>query len=611
MLECQLVNESNAMSNNIFRHQSTSGAPAFYERTTSALLALLALSLPLFFWLLGGWGFFDPDEGRYAEIAREMIARGNWITPTLGYTPYFEKPPLLYWLTALSFRVFGQSEWAGRLVPALAALAGLFLTYMLGRRMFGARAGFLGAVILATTVSWPMAARFLIIDMLFSVLLFGALAFWWMGHSARENDETNTRRRGYFLGFWVALALAVLAKGPVAVVLAGLVIGCYWLLCRRGSTLREMEWLPGVLLFLLITAPWFVLVAKSNPGFNHYFWYGQHIGRFLGKGDNREHVKSFTYFFVMLPLLFFPWSFFLPAAFLHGWRKIWPPNTPRRRATIYLTAAATLILLFFSASSSKLITYILPIFPPLALLLGFHFDRMPARGWSRSSWISAALLALTLLTLALVTFLVGPKELRRAEGLGAAWALWPAVLLLAWAGAVIDATLWRRERLVAAIVAGCTLFFAGAMPLLNAAAPNHQISALLNYIQPGLRADGEIVIYESYTQSVGFYTRRRVMIINNENELKFGIAQLPRAQRERWFPSGSPRAQDALRRVLSSPHPVYAVIKDHTEAQRLTRALNGEAIEIIWNKRRAIIGNRAAAAITPPQPGGWLALNAR
>ncbi len=206
------------------------------------LLWITLLCVPLFFMGLGAWGFFDPDEGRYAEMPREMIVRHDFITPTLNYFKYFEKPPLLYWAVAGAYQLFGFHEWAARLVPASAALLGVFTAYFLGRRMFGARAGLLGAIVLATSALWVFLARFLVIDMLVSVLIFAALALWWMGHT----EAKSARGRLYFLGFWSALALAVLTKGPMAVVLVGATIFIYTALCKNWRAWAKMQWLLGL-----------------------------------------------------------------------------------------------------------------------------------------------------------------------------------------------------------------------------------------------------------------------------------------------------------------------------------------------------------------------------
>ena len=172
----------------------------FLEKATrdakSALLTLFAFCIPMFFIMLGAWAFFDPDEGRYAEIPREMLVRGDWVTPTLNFVTYIEKPPLLYWGTMLSFMALGFNETAGRLMPALSALLGVLFTYGLGRRMFGGRAGFSGRDGFSRqTIFWAVMARSLIIDPILAVTVWGAICFWFL---AQSEGETEKRHRARF-----------------------------------------------------------------------------------------------------------------------------------------------------------------------------------------------------------------------------------------------------------------------------------------------------------------------------------------------------------------------------------------------------------------------------
>ena len=360
-----------------------------------AIWALLAISLPLFFFRMGGWAFFEPDEGRYAELPREMLKSGDWITPHLNGVVYFEKPPLLYWAVAAMYRLFGLHEWSGRMVPALAALAGVLLVYGLGRRMFGARAGLLGALACDTSILWILSARELVIDMLFSALIIAGLAFWWLGHTA----ENAGRSRNDVLAMWLSVAGAMLAKGPVTLMVIFAIVVCYLVCCGQTKTGRSgLSW-PGFLLFLLVTAPWFVLVQLRNPGFDHFFWYGQNVGRFLGIGVNREHAEPFWYFLMLWWPAFFPWSLFVPGALIAFRNVIWPfrigdSRTPRRRAALFCFIAFFGVTLFFSASTSKLPQYVLPALPAAAVLIGAYFDACLRRGrgaFSAALWSGVGL----------------------------------------------------------------------------------------------------------------------------------------------------------------------------------------------------------------------------
>ena len=563
-------------------------APRFtppLARTRWIALALL-ICYPLFLFQLGGWGFVDPDEGRYAEIAREMLARHDWVTPTLDTVKFFDKPPLLYWGMAASYSVFGLNEWAARLVPALAALLGLAMTFVLGRRMFGPRAGALGALILATSLMWPVMARVVLTDMLVSSLVFCALALWWLGHTAAD-----PRRSRAFLGFWIALALGVLAKGPVAVVLVGGTILGYVAVCRQWQSLASMRWRAGLALFAVIAVPWFVLVARANPEFNHLFWYEQHVGRFLGDRAIRDHVNGPFYLLELLPLICFPWSVFVPAALCAGWKKIWPAQSEKQRAVVFLASGCVWVTLFFSVSDSKIITYILPVLPLLSLLMGACFDAVRAAKTARPplAW-SASLLALLLAIGAVCAFWLGPRTLQSLNVSGA-WAWTLGALLGVWAPAIWVAAWRAHARAMPLVIAGgFVVVFAAAVLLVSALAPALTTRPLFALLPDPLPADAKIATY-GFFQSPGFYARRRVLVEGAPHELQAGMPQLSPAEKRRWFFNGPAE----LRRLMDVPTPVYCVFQlAAPEQERVMRVLGDVAGEIARNDRFVLVGNRAA-----------------
>jgi len=531
---------------------------------------------------LGGWGLFDADEGRYAEIPREMLARHDWVTPTLNFIKFFDKPPLLYWGIAASYTLLGVHEAAARLIPALAALLGVAMAFALGRRMFGLRAGLLSALILATSLMWPLMARVVVTDMLVSSLVFSALALWWLGHTASE-----PARGRCFLGLWAVLGLGVLAKGPIEIVLSGGTIFLYLLLCRQWRALRALRWGPGLLLLLLIAAPWFVLVAGRNAEFNHFFWYEQHIRRFLGRTIHRDHVQGRFYFFEFLPLIFFPWSLLAPAALLAGWKEVWPARSQKQRAVVFLAGGCAFIMLFFSASDSKLVTYILPVLPLLSILLAAYFDRLLARrqAWSRALTVWAFGLAALLIVGGIAGLARGPHALR---GLGAS----PSWAVAAWRA--------RAGELVAAVAGGFAVAFGCGLLLIAQVAPNLTAGPLVAQIRPGLERGGQVASL-GLIQSLNFYTRQRVYILGHSDELVYGVAHMAPAERKRWLLQD----ENALRRLMARPVPVYFWIRNSNQhgEQAVLAGIAGEAAEVARNYRYTVFGNRAARALQPrPAP---------
>ncbi|HEX9023662.1 MAG TPA: glycosyltransferase family 39 protein, partial [Geobacteraceae bacterium] len=329
-------------------------------------LSLLAIFLGIaFFQYLGRIPLMEPDEGRYAEIPREMLERGDFITPFLNYVKYFEKPPLHYWLNALSFSIFGQNEFAARFPGALMGLLTCLITYYAGRQLFCRRSGLFAALILGTSTGFLLQARIDITDLTLTCTLSASLLFFIL--AAREQ---GSRKGLYYHLFYLCAALAVLAKGLIGIIFPGAIIFLHLAFTRNWRLLREMRPATGIPLFLLVAAPWFVAVSLKNPEFARFFFIHEHFERFLTKVHGR--YQPFWYFVPVLAGTMLPWSFFIPSAFKGIWRGRLSGDG---QARLYLAIWALFIFIFFSKSDSKLIPYILPVFPPLALLMGSAFSR--------------------------------------------------------------------------------------------------------------------------------------------------------------------------------------------------------------------------------------------
>ncbi|WP_374682925.1 ArnT family glycosyltransferase, partial [Accumulibacter sp.] len=255
-----------------------------------------------------------PDEGRYAEIPREMAASGDWVTPRLNEFKYFEKPALQYWATTAGYKVFGQSEWTARLWPALTGFLSILLTWWTGRRLWGPVAGHLAAAILASSLLFVVLGHLITLDMGLSFFLQVA----WTAFLFAQNDERSSSRRWMLLA-WGALALAVLSKGLVALVLVGAALVGYTLLNRDLSPWRRLAPLSGLALFLLVAAPWFVAVSLANPEFPQFFFIHEHFERFLSTVHRRNEPG--WYFLAVYALGALPWSLLLVHTLLKSWTQ--------------------------------------------------------------------------------------------------------------------------------------------------------------------------------------------------------------------------------------------------------------------------------------------------
>lgn len=272
-------------------------------------LVLCVVGFLAFFWRLGDVAFLE-NEGMYAAITQEMVSSGDWVTLRFDGVRYFEKPPLWFWLTALGFSTVGPSEFTTRLWTALSALCLVLLTYLLGRRLVGDRAGFFSALILASSFVLPLSARRASTDLLFS--LFLALALYGFVLCAEGADHIL---RGPLL-FSFGAGLAVLAKGLIGVLFPVLIIGLYVLVTGEYALLRRMRPALGIPLFLLIAVPWHLIAAFRNEGFLWYYMMENHVHRFLGNRivPHDDIPASTLGFLAVTALWFFPWSVLLPPA---------------------------------------------------------------------------------------------------------------------------------------------------------------------------------------------------------------------------------------------------------------------------------------------------------
>ena len=343
--------------------------PKPFRRRRIVARFLACLFLVLWFGALDEREFFHPDEGRYAEIPREMVSSGDWITPRLNGLKYFEKPVLQYWITAVSYLALGEEEFVARLWPALAGFLTLLLVYRMGRRMAGVRAGVLAAAVLATTFQFFVFSQIVTLDMglsfFLTLALYGFLA-------SQDMRAAPSRQRNSAILMWAAMALAVLSKGLVGVVLPALVLATYVVVERDWKLLGRLQWGIGVAVFLSIALPWFIWVQVRNPEFFQFFFVREHFGRYAL--DEHRRAGVWYYFLATLLIGSLPWSFMYFRAMFTSWRPS-PINhfaiNPLRLLTLWVIA----IVVFYSLSRSKLPGYILPVYPALAVLLGCYAQR--------------------------------------------------------------------------------------------------------------------------------------------------------------------------------------------------------------------------------------------
>ncbi|PYQ66367.1 MAG: glycosyl transferase [Acidobacteria bacterium] len=519
-------------------------------------LALGLLALLLFFGGLGSYPLLEPDEGRYAEIPREMLARRDFVTPRLNGVLYFEKPPLYYWLNAAALSLPGRPEVVCRIFSALFGLGGVGLAWLLGRSIGGARAGLTAAIVLGSSPLWAALSRANIIDMALAFFLSATLTCFWLAQE-REKEERGERLLWY--GMFAAAALATLTKGLIGFLIPGAVIFLYLLFARRWRLLSRVPWIGGIALFLVIAAPWHVLAARRNPDFLWFYFVHEHWLRYTTSEAKRQAP---AWFFVgILAVGLIPWSGVLPAA-ARLYRRGQGRLRDERPGLIFLACWAVFILLFFSASQSKLVPYILPGIPPLAVLAALALQEAETdprtRSWAR---VGGAVGALLLSVLAAGLLLAALGKIRTGVG------PLPSVLVFAMptlAAGLLSVWLWGSGRLrsLAALAVAPALLVLG----LVAAAPRASLllstGPIARFLTPRLAPGDEVYAYRCYPQTLPIYLRRLVGVVEYKGELDFGIRHLAPEERARRYPTAA-----EFRPLWSSGKTVYLVL----EAEKLPR----------------------------------------
>jgi len=491
--------------------------------------------------LSGFRGLYNPDEGRYAEIPREMLATGDWVIPHLNGLVYIEKPPLQYWATAVGYEVFGLGNWSARLYTALCGLATVLVVMALARRLWGAAAAWRSGIVLASSLLMLLMSHQLTVDM--SLTLFMTLTLG--GFCVAHHERTPPRaRRGWMLAVWASAACAFLTKGLLAGVLPILTLIVYSALNRDLAPWRRLHPRSGMALFLAIVLPWLILIQHRLPAFFNFFFIREHFQRYLTLVERR--YQPWWFFGEVLAAGSLPWIVPMVRALLTGWRA----SEPRGRfdARRLLWAWSVVVLVFFSASDSKLIPYILPMFPSLAVLVGTAEERRLAADLRITAAglivlgaavaAGAALLPQLLHDPATATYFLGIRgplaliafafvaggvaALARGRGRHSQ----PADGEARAPDRAVDRPA-RAMPLVAAVGAAGYVSFIGVLWAASALAPLYSGEPLVKQLSPALRETPVVYGVRLYDQSLPFYLRRTMTLVDYRGELDFGLTLEP------------------------------------------------------------------------------------
>lgn len=474
-------------------------------------------------------GLFIPDEARYAEIPREMLATGDWTTPRLNDLKYFEKPPFQYWLTAVSFALFGEDEWTARLPGAILGFLAVLIVGLTACRIWDSRAGVVASTVLGSSWAFYLSGQYLTLDMTLSAFLTVALCAFLL---AQRDEATAGETQRWMMVAWAAAACAMLSKGLVAVTIPGLALCLYSILGRDYRVWGRLNMCKGFLIFAVIALPWFVLVQIRNPEFFEFFFFREHIQRFTEASHGRP--GAWWYYIPILIVGFMPWTPLLVMRARHL-AITRPPTVPARvtrfNNTWFCLAWAVSILGFFSISHSKLPGYIIPALPALALWVchlpsDLHVTALKVCAWSAIAFGALLWFGVTYLPAWQKFQVIGP------DAVGAIPILFIATAILSASGVCAILAVAKRKPLWAMIclAAGTFAFFGGIFGFLHRTdahfSSERLIEDLTNDTKP-FQVHAPMFSVGQFDHSLPFYLGRPLTLVATRGELAPGIDAEP------------------------------------------------------------------------------------
>ena len=549
-----------------------------------SILILVVVYALLWFGTLNYRHLIPSDEGRYAEIAREMLVTGDWVTPRYNGYKYFEKPPLQIWATATAFNIFGVGDWQARLWTALTGFLTIVFIGFTGARIYSARAGWLAAVALASSPMWVIGGHINSLDMGLSAFLVAALCSLLLA----QTSSNKTYSRNWMWACWAFMALATLSKGVIGVAIPGMVFAVYSITAWDWKIWKRLHIISGSILFLAITAPWFVLIAQRNPEFLEFFFIHEHLQRFTQTAHSRTGP---IYFFLPLLLLgFLPWIAQVPGAIAQTWRE----RNREFSSGWLLTCWFVVILGFFSISQSKLPGYIIPLFPALALIVGSQLDRNLGSSnslslpWQLQTGFFAILGGIGFFFLGEVSKQSRPDEIESY----AQYTYWIIAALIALISCSLLALMQSKRNGLSSI----TSFAGGLFLCALIAGTGHETLGravsgidLVEQVKADIPQKTNFYSVRILDHTVPFYLGRTMTMVEFPDELEFGVKQEP----ELWLPT-----LDAFIERWKEDQTAYALMVP--EQYVALQKLNVPMQEVGRDSRRVIVKHPQSLS-TPPK----------
>jgi 4-amino-4-deoxy-L-arabinose transferase-like glycosyltransferase len=498
------------------------------KKSVLLILILVAFGGTLFFFNLGGWDLWNPDEPRYAQIAKEMLQGEGWIIPHLNSEVYLDKPPLFFWFIAFTAKAIGgMTEFAARFPSALFGLLTLLLLFSLGKRLFNEKAGFLAALILATTAEFLWLTRRANIDATLTFFTTAAITLLYVGF-----HQQRGRWVLYLLAYW-AMAVGVLVKLQIGVIVPALVVGGYFLMQREWRFFKDPSHIPGISLFVAFIGGWIALAYLS--GGHDYLWglfYQKTAATFF---ESASHHRPLYYYLARFPGNFVPWIIFFPSALIYGLSA-----KGRKKEFIFAFFWFAIIFAFFSLAKAKRELYLLPLYPAAALMVGYLLAELPlgAEG-SKKHIISLPFIVLIItLALAAISFPI-VAALKGSYYLEHPWEIGVVSALIVGGGGFLAFLARHRRRdlplyMIIATVFVLSLYGAARIcPEINRYKSARPLSrTIVSVMRPG----DQLGVYQMEGASFNYYT---------------GYNQM------RWL-----KEEEELRQFLRSPQRVLCIMRE-------------------------------------------------
>jgi len=519
-----------------------------FQQPPVQIFILLNVCFFLFILGLGRWDLWNPDEPRYAQVAKEMVEGRDWILMHVNGNTYVDKPPLFFWLIALSsFLWQGFTSFSARFPSGLFATLTVLLTFFLGKKLHGSRTGFLSALILATSFEFAYLSTRANIDATLTFFTTTSIFFflYWYQHSKEEGDGEKDKGSLSIYGFYIGMAFATLAKGPVGFILPLMVSLVYLLVQKDWKAVKRMELLTGMALCFVVVLSWYLpAVLKGGQNFLNETLLHHTIDRFA-KGSS--HIRPYYYYLTNFPVDFLPWSLFLPGAIVYGFSE---KKAGISRGFLFLLIWFVAIFLFFSFSKGKRAIYLLPLYPAASLLVGRLWDdylSSSGRFSVREAWITLPVYLFIIVFLLMGIFLYAapivasfsigpsaPKILKMIiKGTGAAaeylsyvprWSVIPFVFLLVGLGILLSLAHGLRFQSLVFVLLVATVgigFFYATRVIFRLVNPYKSARFISQEITQTMKPEEKLVMYgdigSAVTAQYNFYTGI-VPILEIENE---------------------------------------------------------------------------------------------